>query len=253
MDADSHNIFDIQRRTEEFFTYFKGYLHQARTWEEILKNCDIKNIECVIDLCPGWAPKIEWALYHLNYSGKVIAYDESPEATKNITEFMQLFPIKYQLQTVAGKLELPTIEPAKIVIANHIIDDFILNHFSRLWGESAKDVYRSEKAYIQMVGRILAEKEECEKCLDEFARALSLYVAADGLLFITHYPSVTERSLHLAEWSGFCARFLEKTGQRLANIHFEETSAFYRKQLAANDNPYFSQESLIVMRCAASL
>lgn len=247
-DFAGRNLFDIPRRTREFFRYFFGYYAQAQTWAAILAECNLSQAERVIDLCPGWAPKIEWALQKLGYTGEVVIYDKSASALENVGAFMELFSPAYTLRRVQGDLQDEHKPVASVVVANHVIDDVLLSHFADLWGYDQNTLYESEKTYAELALRIAAAEPERKNFQEKLFSELMSFVAPGGIFIATHYPSLTEEFLGLTSWTKTCADMLLALRAHFVEAGFVDFTHDLAKCVDRLASPYFSAQQFVALR-----
>lgn len=196
------NRFDAGRRTEEFFQYMEGYIQQSKRWENILKQMLTQHkISSITDICPGWAPKIELALGHLQYTGSVTLYDQDTKAMKRLTSFIHNFCPNLRIRSHKGNVLSKTAKPqGDLTVCNHIIDDIILSLYARNERIPLHTLYKSEASFIQITQRISNNPTFIKKAAESIAISLLRFLKKDSHCIIAQYPGLTESSLELITW-----------------------------------------------------
>jgi len=118
--------FDYQQRTDEFYGYLKDYCLAGQTFFKLFEKISSKRPSKVLELCPGWAPKVALGLYYFDFRGKYFLADKNTHSVQKMIEFMALFKTSYKIKeeqkdifSLSGKYDW--------IVGNHILDDLILN------------------------------------------------------------------------------------------------------------------------------
>jgi len=122
------SVFEVPRRTHEFVTYVKGWSAQARRWARLLAAIGIGHDE-VLELAPGWAPKIPLALAELGFRGTLRVRDRSAHALALLQDFRDALRIPVRLDVEQADLRDAPARRASLVVANHVVDDRLLDGY----------------------------------------------------------------------------------------------------------------------------
>lgn len=198
------NKFDVPDRTREFYIYLEFYCIVGKTWAALLKEFGINRFPEVVDLCPGYTPKIELALFYLNYRGKLIVIDKDVKAISELEKFMELFHPSYTLVKRSANLFAENRKTYDVVLANHAIDDFVIHYFAQKFSVSLRDIYETEGTFVGLWKRILKNKKQnLEEMEQVIVKMLESLVKKNGWLFAAHYKSYMERLLDMNEVAQF--------------------------------------------------
>lgn len=245
----SRNVFDIPRRTTEFLNYLHGYNLQALTWAEVLKQLPLSQVETVIDLCPGWAPKIELALAKIKYHRKVIIFDLDRSGFSKIQDFMSMFDINYNLFFKKGDFFSSSPKPSgDLVVANHIIDDLLIYKFRSFFSYSLKEIYESEKKYKEVVEQILSSFSRQNSLIKEISINLDRFVKNEGYLVMSQYRGLWEKSMRLDKWSVLCQQIMNGIRSNLLKENYKDYTDKIVPILARLVRKYFSSRDIFVLR-----
>lgn len=247
-DSIARNTFDVERRTQEFFIYFKGYLWQADTWAKIFNATQLQKKSIVIDVCPGWSPKIELGLYKAKYRGSVIIFDQNKNIFQYLRDLLLLFPIQFSMKHVVRDLFTQNVPKGNIVVANHCIDDLLLDYYAKKNDLLLSDIYSSEAVFQFTVKSIIKDSAIQKEMVQILAERFSAMCLPKTLLFLTHYTSEIEKMMRLAKWTTICSKILKNVVKTLNNNGFDEVSNFYRKELTSIKHSYFKSSSLFVLK-----
>lgn len=192
----ARSVFEVQRRTHEFVTYMRGWHAQGQRWSQLLTALGVPD-DVVIDLCPGWAPKIELALMQAGFRGRVVAIDRSEESLTMLQEFLAVlqpsFTVVPVVEDVMGAPERPS-HTARLVVANHVVDDLLVDRWVRARGGSLAAIYDDERLLAEAWRGVLRDAPQLLPAFPrDAAHALARYVADGGTLVVSHYSSLIER------------------------------------------------------------
>lgn len=198
--------FDSGIRTEEFFHYLEGYVSQSKNWARILNGLlKVYQPNNIMDMCPGWAPKIELALLSLKYDKTVYLFDRSANSLKKLKSFVETFSPQYRLRLKTGDFFSNQQKPkSSMVVANHILDDLLLSLMAKRVGVPLSQLYATEGSFVQITKQIMQEKTITETFPDLFYRQMNQFISPKGVFVMVHYPGLTESTLALRQWIKFC-------------------------------------------------
>lgn len=220
----ARSTFDIPRRTAEFFRYFAGYQEQAERLAALLKAVPMAGITSITDLCPGWAPKIEMALLLAGFQGDVYLFDKSRKYAAQLEIFLRILRPAFRTLSVQGDLLTEAAPPrTQLVIANHIVDDLIIDLYVSQAGLSADALYGCETTFIRSTSEI-PEVLDADQIAVKLATALNRFVLPRGYLILTHYLSVTESCLDLHRWADYTADVFLQVQQVLYQQGYQQLS-----------------------------
>lgn len=211
------NRFDAGRRTEEFFHYIEGYIEQSKRWERILKPVLAENhITSITDICPGWAPKIELALGHLEFTGTITLFDQDATAMKKLKNFTHYFYPSINLVQHKGDVFSNAKKPhSDLIVANHIIDDLILSLYTKKYRIHLETLYASEKSFIQTTNDICTNQTFLREATNTIIYALHQFVSPTNMLVIRQYPGLTEASIGLTKWIKCIAKITQEISKTM--------------------------------------
>ncbi len=219
-DFAARNIFDVARRTREYLTYLQGWQRQAVQWAELLRAADPEPTD-VLDLCPGPAPKVELALCRLGFRGRMRVLDKDEPSLVALANFMTLFSPSFSIEGVRGDVfDDPPRAQSPLVVANHAIDDLVLDLWSTRSGASTLDLYEDETKLSEAWRALLSESRAVLRSMPEtIAAALGRHVTPNGKLVLVQYPSHHEGLLGV---EGVGALFLEVFDRVLESLREKE-------------------------------
>lgn len=224
-DFDSRSVFDFPRRTVEFFKYMQGYHARALLWANELKKVPLETIPLIVDLCPGWAPKIQLALHYLQYRGEVILFDRCPEYTVQLESFLEIFNPQFKIRTIPGDFFASSSVPtAKLVIANHVIDDLLIDLYCKHNKVALDDIYGNETIFLKTAEKIPSTIDP-NHFASQFASRVDQFVESKGFVFLSHYPSLAERSFDLKKWIQFTKQTFSSIKERFIHLGYKDVSS----------------------------
>ncbi len=189
------SVFEVPRRTHEYVTYLRGWNTQAARWAALLRAVGVPPV--VVDLCPGWAPKIELALHQLDYAGTVHVVDRSAASLAVLQDFLAVVRPRFTVRPVVRDV-MTGDAPARggLVVANHVVDDLLLDRWATRHGTSTVDLYEDEDLLRAAWRGVVKDGPGLRASFPrELARGLAAFVDVDGTLVTTHYASLVERLL----------------------------------------------------------
>ncbi len=198
------NSFDVPERTRQIYTEVEFYTKIGKTWEQLLKQVNVRKYKKIVDICPGFTPKVELGLYYLGYTGEIVILDKDTKAITQLKNFMDLFNPQFAITKLNEDLFKPSKQKFELVTANHVIDDLVLAHFAGREGISLYDLYETEGEFSKLWKTILEnEKSSIEKIVPVIVDALTGLVDNQGTLILSQYTSYMEKLLRLKEISAF--------------------------------------------------
>lgn len=242
----SGNKFDVEDRTYEFYVYLKFYCEMGKTWTQVLKKLPIHRQQIIVDLLPGYTPKVELALYYANYRGNVLGIDQNAESLKRMHEFMQLFNCNFSIKNCRLNLYSNFKKSYKFIIGNHIIDDLVIDYFCRKWRISSKEIYEKEGKLTELWNKILKDKQKHLITLTPVLSQIFNKITADGgYLLLSQYASHIERALDLYPAVNFNKTLLDRVVKTLPNFKSQELLV---KKALSNYNGYFKASECYVLK-----
>lgn len=241
----ARNTYDIPRRTEEFLVYLQGYHEIAQIWAKVLKPIITENTKCVLDLCPGWAPKIELALHNLAFSGTVQMWDVDLSSTKRAMDYMKLFKPNYDLQQVGTNLLSGDSQiKSDLIVANHIIDDLLLYKFCMRNKIELSSLYGSESLLIAATEGIITDKKIQKEISSRLVSVVDTTLSKGGFFVISQYAGLFEKANHLDNWILFCKEILDDIKTELFKKSYHDQSNVIYNSLQNSEEKYFFGEDI---------
>lgn len=194
------NKFDIGTRTEGLFREMEFLLQLGHDWEQILKALPLSNYSKIVDLCPGYTPKIELGLFFQKYDGKIYVLDIDSKSINSLARFIKLFGPEFRVikkkENLFGKIG----SSYDLVLGNHVIDDLVVYYFTNKSGITLKDFYANEEVAIEVWKKILGSrsanvKDVSVKIADIFGKITN----KGGTVCLTQYESYAEKLFGLKE------------------------------------------------------
>lgn len=245
----SRNTYDVPRRTQEFFLYMKGYQQVAETWIHVLKPLISKDTQHVLDLCPGWAPKIELALHMLDFKGTVYLWDVDSASTQLVLDYMKLFKPKYNLTPVESDLFLNNFnKKSDLIVANHIIDDLLLYEYCKENHRSMKSLYESEQKMLDAIKDIMIDQEIQKMISSKLVRVVEKNLAFGGCFVVSQYSGLFETANNLIEWVYFCKAILNLIKESLMKKNYFDVTNSIEDSFLKSKDTFFTNSELVCLR-----
>lgn len=227
------------------------YQYCVETWIEIFKQIDFLKVETVVDLCLGWAPKIELALLKTGFKGKLYAVDKSQDNLKAFLSLIDPFEKQYQIiLKQANILEKNNLfkNKADIIVANHIIDDLILNYYLKEKNIKEDDLFFNidllKKSWLEISKNEIVLNKVCNQLTDFIVKIVN----PKGSIIISQYPGYQEKLYGLDEAYIISKKLLKKLKHDLLFKHgFQENKSFIEKSFYKSSFPYFNKENVICL------
>ena len=239
------NIFDVPETFKRMYKHIDTYSKIAKTWSSILSNLPINKETNILDLCPGYAPKVELALFYLRYKGMVTILDEDSASVKQLVKFMELFNPQFKIKILKQDLFSPTKEKFPFVIGNHIIDDLILYYFAKKSNLNINKFYENEQEIVGFWKRIFIDKNENQREITQkISDTLCPIVAVGGYLCLSHYKSYMDVMLDLEKEYLFSKYVFNNVVNNLLNSGFVVIDFQMKKSPAM----YFNSDSVYILK-----
>lgn len=244
----SKNKFNIPDRTKEYYVYLEFYCYLAKTWAKVLKEIGIDKYKTVVDLCPGYTPKIELALFYLNYSGRVLVLDKEMDSMKELVKFMNLFNPKYSI--TSKKIDVfKEKQKYEFIVANHIVDDLVIDHFCHKWSIKPGDVYEVEGMLKKIWEKILKDTDKnTSEILPKITNLFKNISKKGSTIVISQYQSYIERLLDINSVTKFNKNLLGKLIYELKKAGFLNERKLVKKALDKYKGHFKSNECFVLRR-----
>jgi hypothetical protein len=210
------NVFDLPDRVQELICELEFYSSLGKTWAKVLGALGVLDEPRIVDLCPGYAPKIELGLFYLGYAGEVLLVNKDARAFAQHHKFLALFAPRFRVETSARDVWSEEVGAHRIVAANHVLDDLVVDHYAARLGIAADDIYEKEGCLIEVWDHILARRDQHrEEMTARIAAVLRRVVAPGGKLAVAQYSSYIERVLDLSRVTAFNVELLHEVRDAL--------------------------------------
>jgi hypothetical protein len=244
----SENKFDVPNRAIEVYAELEFYSLIGKTWSKILSALNIQNNPQIIDLCPGFVPKIELGLFYLQYEGKVIVIDKDSRALSALIKFMNLFNPKFKVSKKVINLFGRFKENYEVILANHLIDDLVLCYFSNKLKMKLSDVYEKEGNVKKVWEYVLKDKKgNLDIITMIIVKILVQLIGSKGLICMTYYKSYLDKILDMDDAYNFNRELFKKIVGELLSRGFSEDKEVVKKALKKGD-VYFGPNNCVVLR-----
>ncbi|KKP36952.1 MAG: hypothetical protein UR28_C0035G0003 [Candidatus Peregrinibacteria bacterium GW2011_GWF2_33_10] len=238
------NTFDVPDKTQQFLSHLKTYSEIGNTWALILNSLPVHEYKNVLDLCPGFTPKIELALFYIKFKGEVTILDNEQESINRVTDFSKLIRPEFKITSYRHNLFTTSKKKFPFIIGNHIIDDLILFYFMGKNHLRLKDLYEKEHILIKTWERIYKNKKQnLQEISDKLTQIFINLVSNDGYLCLSQYRSYLEKMLNLDQAFLFTKKVCSKIENNLLKNGFTK--------IPINDmghNCYFNSTDVIVLK-----
>lgn len=242
------NVFDVPDRTREFYIYLKFYCDIGLSWKHIFSGLKVNRYKEIIDLCPGYTPKIELGLFYSNYKGTLFVIDKDKNAIKELNDLLALFQPAFQIKPIIIDLFQKTPKKGLFVTGNHFIDDFALSYFAQKWKIKISDIYEKEGMAVSTWNKIIAKKEHLKEVVEKTAKVIAKCVEKQGYICLTQYESYMERLLGLKKVTKFNELALKEIKKILIEKHgFQDEHHIVNKALK-NKRTYLKSNHFILLK-----
>lgn len=246
----SSNRYNVPERARDFFVELEFHSSLGRTWAAILKAVGVSRFRVVADICPGFAPKVELALYYLDYRGQVVVVDQNRAALNQLKKFLDLFnyDFKFKAQQEDFLHSCPKVT-YPLVTANHIVDDLVINHYCRKENIAAADVYTKEECFKETWQAILSERKTFhQESLMLIADAFDARVRKGGWLLLSQYKSYIERILDLDQMCRFTRKHWRAVAAELVARGYRDRSKLAERALKGKSGHFGGRDCLVLKK-----
>lgn len=215
------NKFDIPTRTEGLFRELEFLLQLGHDWQKLLSVIPSGDLKDIVDLCPGYTPKIELGFFFLGFKGKISVLDIDKKSIKNLLRFMKLFSPKFKLNMIVKNLFGSHLPKYKIVLGNHIIDDLVVYYFCKKQKISLKRFYAEEKVAEEVWKKILSDrKHNVDEVSEKILEIINLVTRKSGYVLLTQYKSYSEKLFGVEGAYDFNKKVFTKIARRITSDNF---------------------------------
>jgi hypothetical protein len=240
------NVFDIPDKANQFYKHLDTYFRIGSSWSQVLSNFPLNNYKKILDICPGYSPKVEIALLYANFQGEVFIMDKNREAINLLLDIMKIFRPKYRLTPMVQNL-FTTNNNYHFVLGNHIFDDLVLSYFCNKFNLKLDDLYAKEKILLSTWQEILNNKDDnINEICNELSTALKNIVAKDGYLCLSYYQSYIEIMLSMQKPYIFCRNCFLLTINKLLLTDFTQVKIPEFK--GYNKKLYFGSKDVVILK-----
>lgn len=172
------------------------YQYCVETWQYIFQQIDFSTINTIIDLCPGWAPKIEMALLKTNFKGTIYAIDENKDHLDTFHTLIDPFEKQFDIQlcnTSIDQIDKTTISVVDLIIGNHIIDDLLINQLSKSSNNSFTSVLTSPNNQVLVSQLITNHPFIINDVSYLLLNLVDTLLSKNGYLLLSQYTSYTDK------------------------------------------------------------
>ena len=243
----TENVFDVADTTKRHYEQIKTYAEIGKTWSQILQHLNIHKYKEILDILPGHSPKIELALFYLNYKGTVIALNKNSDSLVQLTKFMELFKPRFAIASYTHDLFSPLTKQFPLVIGNHIIDDMICDYFAKKFNISSEKIYESELEFISIWNKILkSEKNNRNEIVQKIESVFINLISPNGYLCLAQYKSYIERMLDVDRAYSFSKKVFNEVVKNLCKNGFVEID--FSNYITSKKHSYFRQEDTAILK-----
>jgi hypothetical protein len=201
-----------------------------------------------MDLCSGWAPKITLALFYSDYDGEAILFDQDKKSMTLLRNFMRLFNPKFSLKSYHEDFFNYQGLWFDFVIANHVIDDLILEYYCRTHAIPSKNIYKQEWMVVSLWGKIIKEEGFFEEIVTVFTKQFSNLINSGGLLCFAQYKSMIEWLLSLDTSVEYNIQIMREVSRRLEHTGNFSFLNEVPKKAFRNKKTAFSPDECIILK-----
>jgi len=240
--------FDVQYRTDQAYAELEFLSKLADLWSFIFSDITLTKNHTVIDVCPGYSPKIELALIKRDFEGTVCIIDQDIQAVERLKIILSLFNPRYVMRTVHQNIFSHLGQKGFFAAANHIVDDVVLNEWCNDHHQSLHGIYQDEKLVKAAWNNI--QKTTKKKQIDlaqSIAHVFDSFVEPGGYLCFTQYPSYMETLLQLDTSVIYCKNLIDMVSQTLESIKYTRITVDPNNVLKRN-GAHFSKEHIYLFK-----
>lgn len=240
------NVLNLPDRTHQVMVEVEFMSAVGRAWARLLEPLGIAQAARVIDLGPGWAPKVEMGLYYTAFAGELVMVNQDAGAIDTLQRFLTLLDVRFAPRVATTDLFAWRGEPADFVLANHLLDDLVLDRHCRRTGVDPGSLYARETAFREAWVEILARPaSETDALVAELAAAVDRLTKPGGYAVFVQYPSYAERTLQLTDVVAHGRSILVDLGRALVARGFDDLADHARARLADHDGPFGAEHCMI--------
>lgn len=210
----------VQKKNHEYLGYIHGCYQQAMEWKNFLQSLPIENISTLLDIGPGFSPKIEIALKKLQYHGQLTILDCTDNEFEKLQSYLNLFDIDYEVVFVKDNLISLKAERFDMIVTNHFLDDYLLNEYCKIEAQCIQSIYSNENYFKEATQQII-HRMDYKLFVMQLVHAFLRLTKHQGFLVIRHYQSLTEKILELNDWVYFLDKFFLEMVHELQNEGFK--------------------------------
>lgn len=205
-------------RTQEFLGYCRGLLLQKNKWANILNSLDFIKEGRVCELCPGMASKCLWGLSKTAFHGEAFIWDASEIAVSDLEMLNDFLCLPFKVNTIKDNLFIGKQDPFDLILANHILDDLILDYLSKGTNSLHNE---EEEAVLMRINEALKQLEAFPELGNRFAVDLASIICGhlkqNGLFVWCEYSPLFYRSRSLELWEKQLKRIRDFLGDELVS------------------------------------
>lgn len=238
--------FDVSGRMQEFYLYLESYTQVGKSWKSIFETIWLRDDQRVLNLCPGWSPKVELGLYYNGFSGSVDVCDIDKQSAGHIRNFMRIFDHHFHIYQKTKNVLTDSLWSYEVIVGNHIIDDLVVGDYVAQNRLSLEDFYKNEdgiKGYTQDMQA--KEQWEIQKSLIQtLADQIDTHLTSGGYVVLNHYKSYVDDLLANDAWyrhigklmkllkANLCARWYQMCAPqtKLPSLFFPKSMYFILKK-----------------------
>jgi hypothetical protein len=201
--------------------------HLGHIWAQQLLEPALRPDGTVVEIGPGFSAKIGFGLAEVGFRGTVILVEPNGPARRwarrHYRRLLPMARLGTSCRAVPDAAELPIAGPIDALVANHVLDDLLLNRYlaglerDRIFGEMRSAVGCSDR-FTQIWRQLRGAPETLRELADRVVEDLTDYVAVlrPARLIVNDYPSWPHRDSGLGFIHDVSRRMLECLEQRLA-------------------------------------
>lgn len=247
----SPNILNVKDRHHTFVTEIDFYGQLGKLWAALLKPFKLDATSTIIDLCPGAIPKIELGLARLGFCGSLDIIDKSQSAIADFQKFMGFINPPFSFSTSCTSIdEIPSEKKYSCILANHILDDILLDLASEKEALSIANVYADEYCFRQVWNKIMANDVWYTSRATELLLNVFSKISATGSIVVwAEYESYVNRALNLDDATLFTRKLFEKIQDKLSEKYFDKSGlAGATSRIELPDDSYFKRKNVAFMQ-----
>lgn len=226
------------------------YLWCAETYREIFEVLKVQSYHTVIDLCPGWSPKIEMALLKTSFSGTVVAVDKSYTDLQYL--LLLLTPFNPQFKIKLKQIDLNKEQynlKGDIIIANHLIDDLLVDAYLSKTGTYELNIFQNSTHLQSIWGKIIPDKRLHKKVTTLLVEILLESIQKQGYIIISQYEGYQEKLYGRRDITKICQSVMIEVKHLLLKTgKFVDYQNWISQRLNELKNPYFPASEIICLK-----